>query len=156
MIEQNGIGGTLAPRGSGHLVLVIEDDLGISGLIAEALSEEGFQVIETTSAQAGLRIARQRHPSVIVLDLILPDGSGLEVLDGVKRTANTRDIPVLAISGYDRLLEDPATLRAEAVLPKPFSMDRLVEVVERFSSPHSASLDRHVRESTRPREELAD
>ncbi len=145
----------MAAESAGHLVLVIEDDLDISGLIAEALSEDGFQVIETTSAQAGLRIARQRHPSVIVLDLILPDGSGLEVLDGVKRAANTRDIPVVAISGHDRLLEDPATHRAEAVLAKPFAMDRLVEVVRRFSSPHTQPLDRRVRESHRRPEDAS-
>lgn len=126
-------------------MLVIEDDLTVSGVMAETLSGEGFQVIETTSAHAGVRIARQHQPSVIVLDLVLPDGSGLDVLDGVKRHPETRAIPIVAVSGAPNLLDDPAALRADAVLPKPFSMDRLVTVVHRFAIPHAAPVDQRVR-----------
>lgn len=134
-------------------MLVIEDDLAISGVIAGALSEEGFQVIETTSAQAGLRIARQRQPCVIVLDLILPDGSGLDVLEGVKRFAETQPIPVLAISAAPRLLEDPAALKADAVLAKPFEMQRLVDIVQRFATQAAAPRHRPVKPLARPRSE---
>lgn len=114
------------------LVLVIEDDPLAADLLAEALTDEGYRVMQTGSAPVGLRLARRHKPAAILLDLLLSEGSGLDLLDGLAASAPTREIPVLVISAAEDLLRHPAALRANATLPKPFSLDSVLRLVQRF------------------------
>jgi CheY-like chemotaxis protein len=110
-------------------VLVVEDDPATSELIAELLMEDGYRVLATGSGSVGLRLARQYHPEVVVLDMMLGEISGLDVLRELKLAQSTRDIRVVAISGSSRLLEDEQARAADATFLKPFALDDLLAAI---------------------------
>jgi two-component system response regulator (stage 0 sporulation protein F) len=112
------------------LVLIIDDDVWIRSVMTEILVAEGYAVAEATDGQAGLELAEQLQPAVIVLDLALPGRSGLEVLRELKDRQPTQDIPVLVVSAYALLLLGKDARHADGVLQKPFDVAELLAYVE--------------------------
>ena len=111
-------------------VLVVEDDPATCQLIAELLVDEGYRVLQTGSGAVGLRLAKQYHPEAVVLDMMLSEVSGLDVLRELKHTPPTRDIRVVAISGNSRLLEHEAAREADARFLKPFALADLLAAMK--------------------------
>ena len=112
-----------APRPPRHL-LVVDDEPHIGLLLRPEFESRGFRV----SLARSLADARTvlRDVDVLLLDLHLPDGSGLDFLRELRRHAGTRDLPVLVLTGEgdDQLLEETRSLDA-ALLTKPFSPSKL-------------------------------
>jgi two-component system phosphate regulon response regulator PhoB len=117
-------------------VLVVEDDAMIRGLIAELLDEAGYAVLEASSGRAGLQAARDHTPSVVLVDQMLPDMSGLDVLEGLRQDDTSRHIPVMLVSGRtDQLVGRDHG--ADRVLAKPFEINVLLEHVAYLANnPH--------------------
>lgn len=97
---------SLAPRETGNAeqktILVVEDDYQASKLLFLYLSQVGYQVVLARTGAEALARARETLPSVITLDLLLPDMDGWEVLAELKGMPATRDIPVVIVSVLDR------------------------------------------------------
>src|SRR5919201_3827551 len=110
-------------------VLVVEDDPTTCELIAELLIDEGYRVLQTGSGSVGLRLAKQYHPETVVLDMMLGDVSGLDVLRELKQAAPTRDIRVVAISGSAKVLEEVEAQQADATFLKPFALADLLNAI---------------------------
>jgi DNA-binding response OmpR family regulator len=110
-------------------VLVVEDDRVLGDLMAEVLEGEGYAVLQACDAQQGLRLAQEHEPDLILTDQVLPDLSGLELLDRLRTRASTRRIPVVIVSGLPVAENDGA--QADGVLSKPFDIDLLVAHVTR-------------------------
>ena len=72
------------PAGVPRTVLVVEDDPWIRGLLTDLLSGEGYEVIQAQDGVSGLKMAQERDPDVILLDLAMPEKSGLDVLHELK------------------------------------------------------------------------
>ncbi len=108
-----------------RIVLVVEDDDPFARILADAAREAGFQCLVATTAQQGLRLARKHAPTGIVLDINLPDHTGLSVLDRLKRDPATRHIPVHVISASDHA-EQALSMGAAAYLLKPVTHEQLV------------------------------
>ncbi|WP_373652436.1 response regulator [Schlesneria sp. DSM 10557] len=87
--------------GDSRVILVVEDDEHFSRILYDLAKELHFQCLIATTAEEGLAIARQYLPSAVLLDVGLPDQSGLSVLDRLKHDARTRHIPVHVVSGND-------------------------------------------------------
>ena len=85
-------------RAEEGLVLVVDDDAEVVRTIRSYLEEEGLAVLSASTGAEGAALAADRHPDLILLDLLLPDQSGLELLQALKRDAATARIPVLVIS----------------------------------------------------------
>jgi two-component system phosphate regulon response regulator PhoB len=109
-------------------VLVVDDEPDIVALVAYHLAKSGYTVSTATSGPEGLAVARRDKPSIIVLDLMLPGLSGLEVLEEVRGDATTSRIAVLMLTARreesDRI--KGLTLGADDYLTKPFSPQELV------------------------------
>lgn len=88
-------------HGARRLLLVIEDDEGFAAIVRDLAREMGFQCLVAGTAEDALQLARQHQPNAVVLDVGLPDQSGLTVLDSLKRDEATRHIPIHVISGED-------------------------------------------------------
>ena len=86
---------------AGRTILVIEDDERFAGILGDLAREMGFGCLAAHTATDGLALAAQRRPDAIVLDINLPDFSGLGVLDQLKRNPQTRHIPVHIVSVAD-------------------------------------------------------
>jgi CheY-like chemotaxis protein/signal transduction histidine kinase/CHASE3 domain sensor protein len=82
-------------------ILLVEDDPGFAEAVVAIARELEFDCLVATTADAGFELALREQPSGIVLDVRLPDHSGLSVLDRLKRNAKTRHIPVHVVSGAD-------------------------------------------------------
>jgi len=108
-------------------ILVIEDENDLQQLLDYNLRQAGHEVLAALRAEEGLRLARERQPDLIVLDLMLPDLPGTELCKALKRDAGTRDIPVLMLTAkgeeIDRVLG--FELGAEDYVVKPFSVREL-------------------------------
>ncbi|HEX7600179.1 MAG TPA: response regulator, partial [Polyangiaceae bacterium] len=107
-----------------RVVLVIEDDASFVRIVTEVAREAGFQCVVATTAEQGFRLAKKHIPTGIVLDMKLPDHTGLYVLDRLKRDAATRHIPVHVISASD-FVETALAMGAAAYLIKPVKREQL-------------------------------
>ncbi len=123
--------GELPPRIAGEVkatILVVEDDRESADLLKVMLHQEDVEFLTATSGEEALRIAREKHPDVITLDIRLPDLDGFEVLQLLKRDAETADIPVVIVS----VTADRARglrLGATEYLVKPLNEQRLRAVI---------------------------
>jgi len=117
-------------RGRLQTALVIEDDPWTLTVTKDVLDIEGFAVLEAQDGEDGLAQARAHLPDVILLDVVLPGKSGLDVLRELKSNPSTAGIPVIVVSAHaDRMAEVDRRLVAGAV-QKPFDYNELVEQIE--------------------------
>jgi len=119
------------------LVLLVDDDLELLRMTRSRLEQEGFAVLTATTGEEGTRLAARRHPDVILLDLLLPDRSGLDVLQALKSEPATRDIPVLVVSITSDGVRS-LSLGAAEWLRKPVDAPTLLSVVHRLLQGSSA------------------
>ena len=110
-------------------VVLIEDDAWIRSFIRDALTDEGYEVVEAADGRTGLRMVKQHRPDVVLLDLAMPEVTGLDVLHELRRDASTRNIPVLIMSAYTRIL-GPEADRVSGVLPKPIDVAKLLQQIQ--------------------------
>ena len=107
------------------IALVVEDDPWIRLLLRDLLIDEGYAVLEASNGSAALRLAERQPPALVLLDLVLPERSGLQVLTELKSTRATAHVPVIAVSARADLLVRAAEL-ADAVVAKPFDIEELL------------------------------
>jgi CheY-like chemotaxis protein/CHASE3 domain sensor protein len=139
----------------GRVILVVEDDKAFVMILRDLVREMGFQCVATSSANDGLAAASQYAPSAILLDVNLPDHSGLGVLDRLKRDPNTRHIPVHMISVSD-YKQTALELGAVGYALKPAKREELVEALRRLEAKFSQSMRRVliVEDDARQRESI--
>ncbi len=97
------------------IALVVEDDPWIRLLLRDLLTDKGYAVLEASNGSAALRLAERQPPALVLLDLVLPEQSGLELLTELKSTRATAHVPVIAVSARADLLVRAAEL-ADAVV----------------------------------------
>jgi DNA-binding response OmpR family regulator len=87
---------------AGKRILLVEDDRFLRRACETSLRQRGFTVIAAADGEEGLRLARAEHPDLILLDLLMPKLSGVEVLRALKADVGTKAIPVLILSNSSR------------------------------------------------------
>ena len=114
------------PDGSPVRVLVVDDEVNIAELISMALRYEGWAITTAHTGTKALREAKDHRPDAIVLDVMLPDIDGFEVLRRIR--ANQPDVPVLFLTARDAVEDRVAGLTAggDDYVTKPFSIEELV------------------------------
>jgi CheY-like chemotaxis protein/CHASE3 domain sensor protein len=114
-------------------ILVIEDDLRFAAILRDLARERGFRCVVAATAADGLACAQHYQPSAIVLDMNLPDHSGLGVLEQLKRRPGTRHIPVHVVSVADHT-QEALELGAIGYALKPVQRTELEEAFRRFEA----------------------
>ena len=127
---------------SSRLVLVIEDDPRFAAILRDLAREMNFLCVVTHTANDGLAAAALYHPRAILLDVNLPDHSGLGVLDQLKHNAQTRHIPVHILSVADHA-QEALERGALGYDLKPVKRTQVVEALQRLEAKFSQSM-RHV------------
>jgi len=114
------------PDGKPVRALVVDDEPAISELVSMALRYEKFEVRTAASGQAAVAEAKDFHPDIIVLDIMLPDFDGLEVMRRIR--ADNADVPVLFLTAKDSVADRVVGLTAggDDYVTKPFSVEELV------------------------------
>jgi CheY-like chemotaxis protein len=115
------------------VILVIDDDDVWRGIVARTLEAAGYEVLLAADGKAGLAICEQRRPDLVITDVFMPEGDGLEVL-GALKTAEHRP-KVLAMSGSNAggrvdFLNVASRLGADRALRKPFEPAALRQAVQ--------------------------
>lgn len=103
-------GHPLELEGGAHSVLVVEDDLDLARVMTAALQGHGFRVSHATNGRDAVQFCRQQEPSLIVLDLALPDSDGFAVVSSLRQIAALSQTPVLVYSASDVGLRDRSRL----------------------------------------------
>ncbi len=118
------------PADTPKQVLVIEDNLPSLKLIGAIITAQGYKVLEATTGLLGLELARRHHPALIVMDIRLPDISGLEVTRLLKADVDTADIAVICTSAH-AAAGDGTTQEAgcDAFMPKPIMVSDFIRVL---------------------------
>lgn len=117
------------------LILAIDDQPTILEVVAEALTEAGYEVITTTDPHEGLGLARGRTPDLIIADLAMPALGGIDLITSLKARRETAAIPVLVATAFPEHLarQDGRVARyGIEVLPKPFFVEELTAAVARL------------------------
>ena len=122
-------------------ILVIEDDVRFAAILRDLAHEMDFQCVVTHSAEEGLQAALAYRPKAILLDMNLPDHSGLSVLDQLKRDARTRHVPVHVLSVADYTQEALARGAIGYDL-KPVKRVQLVDALKKLEAKFSQRLRR--------------
>ncbi|MDF3981685.1 response regulator [Luteibacter sp. PPL554] len=118
-----------SPADPRRLILIIEDDGTFADIVAHLAQEMGFRTIIASTAGDALLAARKELPHAIVLDVGLPDQSGLSVLDILKHDIRTRHIPIHVVSGEDHS-RTALSLGAVGYLVKPTTREDLAHVFD--------------------------
>jgi DNA-binding response OmpR family regulator len=108
-------------------VLVVEDDPSVRGLLQTLLSAEGYDVATASDGLAGLVKASSRRPSLILLDLMMPDLGGIRVLEELRGDPALSDVPVIVVTGkIDAVAGLKEVLGEDSVFAKPFGVAELL------------------------------
>ena len=129
------------PSDEKRVLLVIEDDKTFAAILRDLSREMGFRTLVAGTAQEALDLAMQFVPSAIVLDVGLPDQSGLSVLDRLKRDVRTRHIPIHIVSADDHA-ETAFSLGAVGYMLKPVKREQLIEVLQKLEAKLSQAVHR--------------
>jgi len=110
-------------------IMVIDDSIVIRKMIEIALEDEDFNIFSATTGKEGMEAIEKDKPDLVILDMMLPDMSGIDVLKKIK---DSKDLPVIMLSGKDspQLVENAKEMGVNDFLPKPFKDDELVEKVK--------------------------
>ena len=114
------------PDGSPLRVLTVDDEPSLTELLAMAVRYEGWQAHQATSGSQAVRVAREVRPDAIVLDMMLPDFDGLEVLRRIR--ADQPAVPVIFLTAKDAVADRITGLTAggDDYVTKPFSLEELI------------------------------
>ena len=122
------------PRLAARTVLIVEDNELNMKLFHDLLAAHGYRTIQTRNGFDALELARKHRPDLILMDIQLPEVSGLEVIKWLKDDDALRTIPVIAITAF-AMKGDEERIRSggcEAYLSKPISVMTFLETVRRF------------------------
>ena len=126
MISLRRSGDLRRPDGGPARILVVDDESAITDLLAMALRYEGCEVRSASTGHTAVRVAKEFDPDVVVLDVMLPDLDGLEVLRRLRGRGT--DVPVLFLTARDAVEDRIAGLTAggDDYVTKPFSLEEVV------------------------------
>jgi ribonuclease P protein subunit RPR2 len=115
-------------------MLVVDDDAALRLLLRTTLAADEFDVEEASSASEAIALARFRRPDVVILDVGLPDGDGLEICRQLKRPSHEDSPTVVLLTGADTIERAAVEAGADALLRKPFSPLELLDLLDRLAA----------------------
>ncbi len=125
---------TETKNGVAKTVLIVEDNELNMKLFHDLLEAHGYNILQSREGMEALRIAREHHPDLILMDIQLPEVSGLEVTKWIKEDDKLKDIPVIAVTAF-AMKGDEEKIRqggCEAYIAKPISVANFIETIQRF------------------------
>ncbi|MDQ6861418.1 MAG: response regulator [Verrucomicrobiota bacterium] len=124
-------------------ILVIDDSIMLLNFVKEILTEDNYDAVAAATAEEGLRAAAEDAPDLILLDYVLPDMKGDEVLRHLLKNDATAKLPVVYMSGFGTDLPSDPTRSSNVIgsLNKPFTSELLLKTVKQFMPAEEASID---------------
>lgn len=124
------------------LILIVEDELEVLNINARMMKRRGYDVITATSVEESCRQLSENMPDILILDIMLPDGSGYEIC---RKFRLKSDNPVIFLTGKTQISDKVEGLECggDYYLTKPYSFDELLAVTQRLLARHFKVKERH-------------
>ncbi|HEY4694434.1 MAG TPA: response regulator [Candidatus Nanoarchaeia archaeon] len=119
-------------------ILLIEDDPFLVKLYAEIFTDEGYNFDSSVGGVGGLEKVKVGKPDLIILDIMIPEMNGLDVLDKLKADSATKEIPVLILTNLSSKEEEERALKAGALkylIKTQYEPEKLIQVVKQTVPP---------------------
>ena len=117
-----------------NTILIVEDNEKNMKLVRDILRHNGYATIEATTGEEGVRLASERRPDLVLMDIQLPDIDGIEALRRIRAESALDRVPVIAVSAS--VMPDDqqkiVTSGFEAFVTKPINLKQFLETVKRF------------------------
>jgi CheY-like chemotaxis protein len=116
---------------AGELIVIVEDNDKSRKLVRDVLAHANYRLLEAESGEEGVRLAREHHPALIVMDIHLPGIDGIEALHRLRAVPETQDIPVLAVTASAMTSERTKIMAAgfDGYESKPISVKKFLAAV---------------------------
>jgi two-component system cell cycle response regulator DivK len=117
---------------AGELILVVEDNEKNRKLVRDVLTFKGYTIVEADNGEDGVRLAQERVPKLILMDIQLPGIDGIEALRRIRANDATRAIPIIAVtaSAMDRDRQQIMAAGFDAYQSKPLNVKEFIAAVE--------------------------
>lgn len=115
-----------------RVIQIVEDDADIRFIVEYVLEDASYKVESFESAKAFLNRSNKENVALVILDVMLPDGSGIDLSKSMKQGSDTRSIPVIIMSAHapsDIAISEGA---ADGFIQKPFDIDHFIKQVKQF------------------------
>ena len=122
-------------------VLIIDDDPNLRAALEALLEVKGYEIIQASDGEEGLRKAKSTRPDIIILDVTMPKKSGLEVASELKDNPRYQSIPIIMLTAIDKLSGKTEEYwhkasRADFYIAKPFKYAEVIDTVEKMFKKH--------------------
>jgi two-component system cell cycle response regulator DivK len=126
---------------AGELILIVEDNERNRKLVRDVLQVKGYQTVESETAEEGIRLARERRPALVLMDIQLPGMDGIAALGHLRADPLTRAIPVMAVTASAMTHNRQQIMAAgfDAYQTKPISVKGFLEAVRELLDRRSES-----------------
>jgi two-component system cell cycle response regulator DivK len=116
------------------LVLIVEDNEKNMKLARDVLQAKGYQTVEAVTGEDGVKLAKERKPDLVLMDIQLPGISGIEAFKQIRGNASTKGIPVIALTASVTPTDRTAISAAgfDAFLGKPINLKEFIDTVKRL------------------------
>jgi two-component system cell cycle response regulator DivK len=134
--QEDSLGAPTPQTGQPKTILVVEDNELNMKLFHDLLEAHGYNILQTRDGMEALKLARQHKPDLILMDIQLPEVSGLEVTKWIKEDDALKAIPIIAVTAF-AMKGDEEKIReggCEAYIAKPISVTNFLKTVQQFLS----------------------
>jgi two-component system alkaline phosphatase synthesis response regulator PhoP len=113
-------------------ILAVDDETDLLLIIKTALSSEGFEVVTATNGPDALAMAEDEHPDLVILDVMMPEMNGFEVLQALREQPSTERVPVIMLTGLSdkEKIRDALAAGIDYYIIKPFQLHDLISKVQ--------------------------
>ena len=122
-------------------ILVVEDNDDLLLLFRLVLESAGYEVVTINNGKDALNDLAKIQPQLVLMDIMMPQVSGLQVTRNIKQQSDYKDLPILLVSAVDRLKDEQfQDSKADGIIYKPFDLDELIAQVDRLVCSQSKAL----------------
>jgi two-component system KDP operon response regulator KdpE len=114
-------------------VLVVDDEPGIGYVLEIKLRLSGYDVVTTTSGAEAIKLIREQEPDVVLLDIVMPDVTGFDVMESVRKFSK---VPIIVFTARHDIAETALKNGANDYIAKPFYPNQMVEKIESVLNGH--------------------
>ena len=114
-------------------ILIVDDDPVVRKVLSTRLTSQRFQVVEASNGSSGIALAKQEHPDLILLDVMMPLQDGIQVYAALKQDSATKEIPIIfltALSGGLEPFKDLNPKRSYWMFGKPYQPEELLRAIQ--------------------------
>ena len=111
-------------------IVVVDDEPSIRRLVADLLTEEGHEVLETSNGRAAVDLVRESQPDLILMDIMMPVLNGVDATFEIRQLEGMASVPVVLMSAIPN--NHVRSMDHTAFLPKPFGITQLLSVIHRM------------------------